>query len=47
MSFHNKRIEGRGVIREKRLEIRKLLLKARLCVTLPLGLRPPTCQTEI
>ena len=34
MSFHSKRTEGRGVVREKRLEIRKLLLKARLCVTL-------------
>lgn len=34
MSFHSKKTEGRGAVREKRLEVRKLVLKAKLCGTL-------------
>ena len=34
VSFHSKRTEGRGVVRGKRFEVRKLVLKARLCVTM-------------
>ena len=34
VSFHSRRTEGRGVVRGKRFEVRKLVLKARLCVTM-------------